>query len=612
MRCPDCGSPVPDGAAACTTCGRSFAAGAQAAVVSTLTPTDSGGGRATTAEQIEPLGARLQDALGEAYRVEGQLGAGGFAVVYLVRDLRLKRKLAVKVLSPDVIQSRTALERFRREAETVAQLSHPNIVPLHFVGQKDDLVYLVMECVEGGSLADRVQRVGSLPPEEVTRILREVASALAHAHRRGVIHRDIKPHNVLLEAESGRCLVTDFGIARTAEGAALTASGMMVGTPAYLSPEQVTGHEPDHRADIYALGVMGYEMLTGHPPFQGPTPTAVLMQRLAGPPTPIQKERPEVPQALRDVVDGCLAQDPAERFQSAADVVRALGGQTPVSGGHSTAQLVLKRRRRRRAWLVAFGITLPLAALGVATLVLGRGTPPGAAPVPDTTLVLVPGGSYTVGLDDGPEISRPAHTVASDSFAIGRREVTAGEYRRFVDSTRAEAPWGTAVPDPRLPVTGVRYAEALSYCVWRYGTNAGLPTEEQWESAARGAEGRRYPWGDEPRAGAANTASAGRSEPAPPGSFPQGRTPSGLEDMVGNVWEWTSSRLAPYPGGRLPAPYASFRGYNVLRGGAFNTPDALATATSRGASAPDAERRYLQATGFRCVVALPRAAAERN
>ncbi|HSE53165.1 MAG TPA: serine/threonine-protein kinase, partial [Gemmatimonadales bacterium] len=170
---------------------------------------------------VEDLARRLQDALGDGYNVEQVLGAGGFAVVFRVRDLNLKRSLAVKVLSPDLITSKTVLERFRREAETVAQLSHPHIVPLHFIGQKDDLLYLVMSCIEGGSLADRIAREGRLPIGETERILREVASALDYAHKRGVIHRDIKPHNILLESDTGRSLVTDFGIARTAEGGSL-------------------------------------------------------------------------------------------------------------------------------------------------------------------------------------------------------------------------------------------------------------------------------------------------------------------------------------------------------------------------------------------------------
>ena len=198
----------------------------------------------------DPLAARLQTALGAGYAVERAIGQGGFAAVYLVRDLTLKRPLAVKVLSPDLLLSTTAQERFRREAETIAQLSHPHIVPLHFIGNAGDIFYLAMEYVDGESLADRLEREGRIGVEDSTRILREVASALDLAHRRGVVHRDIKPHNVLVERDSGRALVTDFGIARTAENSSLTASGMVVGTPTYMSPEQVVGDKVDHRADL--------------------------------------------------------------------------------------------------------------------------------------------------------------------------------------------------------------------------------------------------------------------------------------------------------------------------------------------------------------------------
>jgi formylglycine-generating enzyme required for sulfatase activity/tRNA A-37 threonylcarbamoyl transferase component Bud32 len=578
--------------------------GAQPVATGALTPPDGIVHQGVTREQVDALAIGLQEALGAQYHVEKPLGAGGFAVVYLVRDLNLKRKLAVKVLSPDVIASRTALERFRREAETVAQLSHPNIVPLHFVGQKDDLVYLVMECVEGGSLADRVEKEGRLPPEDVAQIIREVASALAYAHKRGVIHRDIKPHNVLIEAETGRCLVTDFGIARTAEGSSLTASGMMVGTPAYLSPEQVTGQPTDHRADIYALGVMGYEMLTGQPPFTGPTPTAVLMKRLAGAPTPIQKLRPDVPALLRDAVEGCMAQDPGERFQNAADIVRALGGQTPVSAGHSTAEYVLKTRRERRrrgAFLAAGAFVVVAGALaGVHFL---KPSPPPAPPRLDAGMLIVPGGLFTIGRDDGPAIARPAHQVRVDSFALDVREVTAGEYAAYASAHRAPLPWGQGAPDSSLPVTSVSWSEATNYCVSAHADGGRLPTEEEWEAAARGSEARRYPWGNDWDPAAANTEGSHRAGPAPGGSFPLGATPRGFVDLIGNVWEWTSSRLVAYPGGSIPAGYP--QGAYVIRGGAYNTPDALATATLRGGVLPTvSDRAGLAQTGFRCAMPL--------
>ena len=605
MTCPSCSANIAPGTTFCPSCGRDVSLDQPVVATGALTPPEGIEHHGVTREQVDSLRVRLQEALGPQYQVEKPLGAGGFAVVYLVRDLNLKRKLAVKVLSPDVIASKTALERFRREAETVAQLSHPNIVPLHFVGQKDDLVYLVMECVEGGSLADRVEKEGKLPTEDVAQIMREVGGALAYAHKRGVIHRDIKPHNVLIEAETGRCLVTDFGIARTAEASSLTASGMLVGTPAYLSPEQVSGQPTDHRADIYALGVMGYEMLTGQPPFTGPTPTAVLMKRLAGAPTPIQKLRQDVPPLLRDAVDGCLAADPGERFQSASEVVRALGGQTPVSAGHSTAEFVLKtRRERRKRTRLAGGIgAVALAAVVLAVFFARRRQPTPTVSRVDAGMLIVPGGEYTIGRNDGPEVSRPEHRVRIDSFGLDVREVTVGEYATYALVHRAPMSWGSAVPDSVLPVTGVQWSEAANYCVTQHRDGGRLPTEEEWEAAARGPQARRYPWGEQWDPTAANTEGAHRQGPAPGGSFPLGASPQGFVDLVGNVWEWTSSRLVAYPGGSIPANYPG--GAYVIRGGAYNTPDAMASASLRGGVPPNVSNRSeLAQTGFRCAMPL--------
>ncbi len=553
----------------------------------------------------DALRERLQEAIGGGYHVERELGAGGFAVVYLVKDLNLKRHLAVKVLSPDLITSKTVLERFRREAETVAQLSHPHIVPLHFIGQKDDLLYLAMECIDGDSLAGLIEKQGRLAAVDAARIMREVASALDYAHKRGVIHRDIKPHNILIQSESGRVLVTDFGIARTAESSSLTASGMLVGTPAYLSPEQVTGAASDHRADIYALGVMAYEMTTGQPPFSGPTPTAVLMQRLQGPPPSITKSNPAIPQPLEDVIMGCLAQDPAERFQTAGEVVRALGGATPVSAGHPTAEIVVRMRREKRRWTlyVASGIGVAVFALVGAFLLLSPSGPVTArAP---SGMVIIPAGRYTIGDDLGQVLARPKHAVTLDSFAIDSTEVTVAQYKAFATQQGLTVPWRTdQEPDNRLPVTGLRYVDAAGYCASR-GGGGRLPTEEEWEAAARGDQGFTYPWGNVWDAAAANTAAQNQNRAVPVGSFPRGATSRGIMDMVGNVWEWTQSSMTAYPGGSAPADGPAYR---VIRGGAYNSGEAVANAFYRGYIRPslpaDSARIYYAATGFRCALPL--------
>ena len=553
---------------------------------------DDSSSKAPNSSDVGELGARLQEALGDGYVVEGKLGAGGFAVVFLVRDVNLKRKLAVKVLSPDVIASHSVLERFRREAETIAQLSHPNIVPLHFIGQKDDLVYIVMQAIDGGSLADRLQREQMMPIDDAARMFSEVASALAHAHKRGVVHRDIKPQNVLLDAESGRALVTDFGIARTAEGGSLTATGMVVGTPAYLSPEQVTGEPSDHRADIYALGVMMYEMLAGRPPFTGATPTAVLMKRLAGPPEPLRSVRADVPAQLEELVDACLASDQNERIQNAADITRALTGHSPVSGGHTTSTRLRTRKPEKKPRTLVYGIVV---AVVIVAAVLGflKARPSAeqpAKPAIDAGMVQISAGTYTIGAGD------EAHQVNLGAFGIDRHEVTVGEFDQFVKAGLTTAPWSSTRPDSLLPVTGVQFAEAQNYCAWKHGSTGRLPTEEEWEATARGAAGRRYPWGNEWNASAANIATSNRNAPARVGSYPGGNTPEGVQDLIGNVWEWTSSTYRPY---NQPAVQSRFL---VIRGGGYNALQQYANATFRGRNEPATDRTNLAATGFRCAM----------
>jgi serine/threonine protein kinase len=542
---------------------------------------------------VDELKQRLQAALGDGYVVEKPLGAGGFAVVYLVRDLSLKRSLAVKVLSPDLISSKTVLERFRREAETVAQLSHPNIVPLHFIGEKDGLLYLAMACIDGGSVADRLDKEGPLPFDDVARILIEVSGALAHAHRRGVVHRDIKPQNVLIDSDSGRSLVTDFGIAKAGESS-LTATGMFVGTPAYLAPEQVSGDPSDHRADIYALGVMGYEIIAGKTPFDAPTPTAILMKRLAGPPEPLTKIRKDTPTDLAAVIDACMAADPEQRFQTAADIAAALGGdmkRTPTLPGGR----IIRRPKSRTPLYVGVAV----AIIGITAAVILSTRPAKRAvsigPTVPVEMVTVPAGSYVIGRS-GKGNDSPAHTVSLAEFSIDKTEVTIAAYKEYVEKRGAIAPWSDSTANPNLPVTGVLWPEATQYCSsWRGGR---LPTEEEWEAAARGTAATRYPWGDVMRASRANTESAHTQRPMPVGSYPESNTALGVQDMIGNVWEWTSSKMEPYPGS--PSRTRQTEGQRVIRGGAFSTTDSVATVSARVGYPEIIERRNLDATGFRC------------
>ncbi len=276
------------------------------------------------------LATRLTRALGTSYTLEGEIGRGGMGVVFNARDERLKRQVAVKVLPPDLAFREEIRLRFLREAETAARLSHPHIVPIHSVGEgPDGLVYFVMAYVDGESLGAKLKRRGQLPPDEARRIMLETADALGAAHAFGIIHRDVKPDNILLEGSRGRVVVTDFGIAKalssTTGSTTLTATGVAIGTPHYMSPEQAAGdREIDGRSDIYSLGVVAYQMLAGELPFQAPTVPGILMKHITERAPLVTDRRPEVPEDLAACVMRSLEKDPEDRWPTADALRRAL------------------------------------------------------------------------------------------------------------------------------------------------------------------------------------------------------------------------------------------------------------------------------------------------
>jgi len=273
------------------------------------------------------LETRLAVAFAGAYTIEAEVGRGGMGVVYRARDEKLKRTVAIKVLPPELAYRRDIRARFIREAETAARLSHPNIVPIHSVGEANDLVYFVMGFVDGESLSLRIKRRGRLSMEEVRRIMRETADALSAAHQQGVIHRDVKPDNILLEGTRGRVMVTDFGIAKalSADGGTLTDTGIAIGTPAFMSPEQAAGERViDGRSDLYSLGIVAYQMLTGELPFNAPTVPGLLMKQIGTPATPVDRLRPDTPRDLALTVMRCLEKDPEDRWPTADALRRAL------------------------------------------------------------------------------------------------------------------------------------------------------------------------------------------------------------------------------------------------------------------------------------------------
>ena len=289
---------------------------------------------------MDPMLERVVAAVGNAYDIESEIGRGGMAVVYQATDVRLRRRVAIKVLPPELAFRPDVRSRFLREAQTAAQLSHPDIVPIYSVDEQNGLVFFVMALVEGESLAARFSR-GPLEIEDARRILAEVADALAYAHAHGVIHRDIKPDNILLDRDSGHALVTDFGIARAAEAdSRLTATGITVGTPAYMSPEQGMGdRDVDGRSDIYSLGVVAYQVLTGSLPFRANNTPAMIMKHVSETPRPVRELRRDVPPALAAAIERALAKDPDDRFPDAATFRDALlnRSEQPLPWQHAAA-----------------------------------------------------------------------------------------------------------------------------------------------------------------------------------------------------------------------------------------------------------------------------------
>ncbi len=292
---------------------------------------------------LADLRAQLEQALGTRYRIERELGGGGMSRVFVAEEVALGRRVAIKVL-PAEMASTINQDRFRREVSLSSSLQHPNIVPVLSAEIQDEFLYFIMPFIEGESLRARLAREGELPVSEASRLLREVADALAYAHARGVVHRDIKPDNVMIS--SGHALVTDFGIAKSLgiggaeserDDATLTSLGMALGTPTYMAPEQAAGDpHVDHRVDIYALGVMGHEMLAGRPPFAATTPQALLAAHVTQDPEPLRRLRPAVPELLEVLVLRCLAKRPADRPQQATELLPVLES-SGLTGIHSTS-----------------------------------------------------------------------------------------------------------------------------------------------------------------------------------------------------------------------------------------------------------------------------------
>ena len=374
MTCPACRAQIPTGSAFCPTCGNP-------------SPTVITNERVSAAPQAAPAGTplptteRLARALGPKYQVKRLVGRGGFAEVYELWDHDLDRRLACKVLHPEIAWTPGMLVRFRQEAKALARLQHPAILPIHFTGDAEGLVYYVMPFVEGESLADALRRRRSYSADEALQIAEPILQALAHAHAQGLVHRDIKPDNVMLEAKTGRALLVDFGIAKlldpgtaTAGGGAKTATGFTVGTVQYMSPEQALGQANlDGRSDLYAFGAMLFQMVTGAPPYDGNSSAEIVGKHLADPIPVASDVNARIPRWLSDAIVKCLAKRPEDRFQTADAALAALTRGRAAGSGKLVAAATVERQVRRSGevrfrpgrfgWWVAGGLALVAGGL---------------------------------------------------------------------------------------------------------------------------------------------------------------------------------------------------------------------------------------------------------
>lgn len=388
MQCFKCATPLPEGSRFCLSCGADVS--------------DETAERTLVVESDPELQAKLQAELGSEYIIERELGRGGMAVVYLGRETHLGRNVAIKVLPPELTYGRTGMiERFKREARTAATLDHPHIIPIHRVSPGGKLFWYVMKYLDGQFL-DRILRAeGRLSVERTIDIVNQTADALQYAHENGVVHRDVKPANVVIDSR-GRVTVTDFGIAKPVDAESLTSSGSMIGTPYYMSPEQCKGRKVSGASDQYSLGVMVYQMLSGHLPFTGESVFDIVQKQCMDPVPPLNALRPELPNPLVSVVERALAKSPEERYSTLMDFATALAQASrgvavvaespkrpvrasvtaPVSPKPGTLSVVAPSRPRRRNALIGGIGGVALVATTAAGLWLSGRWPLARALVP--------------------------------------------------------------------------------------------------------------------------------------------------------------------------------------------------------------------------------------
>ena len=647
------------------------------------------------------------------FKVYEELGRGGYGTVYRAFDTTLKVERAIKILHPALTADMGFIERFQREAQIAARLEHPHIVPVYEIGEDAGYYYLVMKYMAGGSLKDRLEKGGRLPYETVLEMVCHIGGALEKAHRAGLVHRDVKPGNILLE-EDGVARLADFGFAKAMQAASsvtLTATGGFAGTPAYMAPELWNDMEASPATDLYSLACVFYEMLLGEALFGGKTPTGIMKKHVMERPHYPEGWPQGVPAGVESVLEKALAKEPGERHQTMGEFLDDLrnleeelekpqqetgegepawkkcencgrvydisvancpycqqesgGKQAEVEPEVSESDIgveINEDQKQNNMKLISIALII-LLVLGVVMIKMGsegRGvlagvmatktptlthTPeatstlqptntPTATKTPTITCtptlgvgstrvsekdgmlqVYVPAGEFKMGSTEGQDDEEPVHTVYLDGYWVDKYEVTNEQYEKCVASGACEASRlenDSYFIGANQPVVYVSWYDAQDYCEW---AGRRLPSEAEWEKAARGTDERTYPWGNESPSGEllnyadSNTdydwtdesEDDGYEYTAPVGSYPEGASPYGALDMAGNAWEWVNDTYSGDYYSQSPADNPegpTFWGTRVFRGGSWSCEPSAVRSSYRDRGDP---LSWLHRIGFRCV-----------
>jgi len=644
------------------------------------------------------------------YNLLEKLGDGGMAVVYKAYDTHLECEVAVKVIRTDHLGPAVldrALKRFELEAKAVARLDHPNIIKVTDYGEYEGKPYLVMPYLPGGTLKQYITHNTRISWLEASQLLVPVAEALGYAHEQRLIHRDVKPSNIML-ISNGIPMLTDFGVAKVLDEEMtrdLTGTAATVGTPEYMAPEQVMSKTVDHRADIYALGVVFFEMITGRRPYEADTPMAVLVKHASAPPPRPQEFLPDLPFEVERVLLKALQKDPANRYQSMAEFAAALVALektivvapppqiTPETSGPAVPHSDREIRENypssaapstegtvdallpassisggSHSWvrilafsaggIILLGLLITALLSGwfsgkpqqqvtkeplieteqpaslqptktsvppTPTTIRPTPTPAVISPLDGMTMILIPAGEFMMGAAEDVAVvgEGPQHKVYLDAYWIDMTEVTNEQYAKCVEAGACEKPVRQDSVTRSLyfgnpeyadyPVIYINYPQAIAYCEW---AGRRIPTEAEWEKAARGEDPRKYPWGNTyPTGNLANFADRntsykwsdssvddGFADTAPVNSYPQGASSYGVLNMAGNVWEWVADWYSQeyYRESAAVNPTGPDFGYHrVLRGGSWGDSAAHIRSTYRYYLGDPTDTTY--DFGIRCV-----------